>query len=501
MSMNKLQVTILIFFICSVLALPSLTNANDQYTIQDEIIYDIIIDRFNNGRQAPSEQVNIDDPYTYNGGDIKGVTLMLDTIEEHGFTAISLSPIMENAPEGYHGYWIEDFFQIEEEFGTVEDLKELVTEAHDRDLKVFIELVTNYAAKSSPLVQDESKSDWFTEVEASSIEATGWLDEVVQFDQDHPEVEKFLIDVANYWIKETDIDGYVLHASDQSSEDFLEKLTTDIKAKNDKFYFIAKSLPGENIEHLCANEAIDAIAHERLLTEMQDVFAHVDTPVSQLYETMNETACDKMLLFADDKSTARFSNVVADQGRNAVTSWTLALAYLYLTPGVPSIYQGSEVPMYGPGFPENQMLVDSISADPDLKKVYERISSARQMFPALVHGDFEQIATDQGFSLFKRTYNDEVVYFGINNDSESRFVKLTDIHEDLQVRGLFHDDTIRINDDGEFVISLNRESAEIFIIQPNTGINWMFISLVFGIMLLFIIIIIFLTVKQKRRKN
>src|SRR5690625_569873 len=98
---------------CSIILLmtslqPTTSHAEESQSIKNEIIYDILIDRFNNGRQAPSEQVDIHDPLTYNGGDIKGITLMLDTIDEHGFTTISLSPIMANVERGYHGYWIED---------------------------------------------------------------------------------------------------------------------------------------------------------------------------------------------------------------------------------------------------------------------------------------------------------------------------------------------------------------------------------------------------------
>lgn len=500
--MKKYIITLIAIFSLNVVSLPEVgeANASEGRSINDEIIYDIIIDRFNNGRQAPSEQVDINNPLTYNGGDIKGITLMLDIIEEHGFTAISLSPLMENAPEGYHGYWIEDFFQVEDEFGSIEDLQELVEEAHKREMKVFLELVTNYVAKSSPLVQDEKKSDWFTDIKATPAEATEWLNEVLQFDQTNEEVESYLFDVADYWIDEANIDGYILHGADEASASFLEKLTERIKSEHPKFYLVANSLQGDNIEALCANDNIDAIAHEALAEEINEVFAQVDTPVSQLYETSIQTDCDKMLLYADNKTMARFSNVVADEGRNAVTTWSLALAYLYLTPGTPIVYQGSEVPMYGPGYPENQLMVDSISADPDLKKVFERLSSTRSMFAPLVAGDFEQIATDEGFSLFKRTLADQTVYFGINNDSRSRYVKIDGLHEDLQLRGLFHDDTIRMNDDGEFVVGLDRESAEVFIIQPNIGINWGFIGLVSGIMLLFIISIIFLSIKQRRRE-
>src|SRR5690625_257209 len=121
-------------------------NAASTNSLQEEIIYDIFVDRFNNGNQKLSEQVDLDDPLTYHGGDIEGVTKKLDDIQAHGFTTISLSSIMENAPKGYHGYWIEDFYNIEEQFGSQEDLQELIEEAHKRDMKVIFELVTNYVA-------------------------------------------------------------------------------------------------------------------------------------------------------------------------------------------------------------------------------------------------------------------------------------------------------------------------------------------------------------------
>src|SRR5690625_2749502 len=98
-------------------------KAQSQNNLQEEIIYDILVDRFNNGNQKLSEQVDLDDPLTYHGGDIEGVIQKLDDIQAHGFTAISLSSILDNAPKGYHGYWVEDFYTIEEQFGDEEDLQ------------------------------------------------------------------------------------------------------------------------------------------------------------------------------------------------------------------------------------------------------------------------------------------------------------------------------------------------------------------------------------------
>src|SRR5699024_5558689 len=72
-------------------------NDPDVRILQEEIVYHILVDRFNNGNQAPSAQVDLDDPYAYHGGDLQGITDMLQELDSEGFTAVSLSPIMENA--------------------------------------------------------------------------------------------------------------------------------------------------------------------------------------------------------------------------------------------------------------------------------------------------------------------------------------------------------------------------------------------------------------------
>jgi len=157
--------------------------------------------------------------------------------------------------------------------------------------------------------------------------------------------------------------------------------------------------------------------------------------------------------------------------------------------------------MYGPGYPENRYLVDFSSADPDVEEVFDTLAAAREEFPALVDGDFEEYASDEGMSLFKRTLDDETVYFAINNDSESRVVKIPGIGEDLQLYGILHDDTIREDADGELLIGMERESVEVFVEQPNAGFNWGFIVFVGGVLLLFVGVVVFLSLKQRKREK
>jgi pullulanase-type alpha-1,6-glucosidase len=91
----------------------------------------------------------------YHGGDIKGITDRLDYIRGLGTTAIWMAPIFKNRPvqgtgadasAGYHGYWITDFTQVDPHFGSNAELKDLVTKAHRRGIKIYFDVVVNHTA-------------------------------------------------------------------------------------------------------------------------------------------------------------------------------------------------------------------------------------------------------------------------------------------------------------------------------------------------------------------
>lgn len=131
-------------------AWPVQAAEKEERTWQDEAIYFIMVDRFNNMDPTNDKGVNVNDPKGYFGGDLKGVTAKLDYIKEMGFTAIWLTPIFENMPGGYHGYWIKDFYRVDPHFGTLDDLKTLVKEAHKRHMKVILDFVANHVGYDHP---------------------------------------------------------------------------------------------------------------------------------------------------------------------------------------------------------------------------------------------------------------------------------------------------------------------------------------------------------------
>ena len=132
---------------------------------EDEIIYFVLPDRFENG-DASNDTGGIAggptdhgfDPARkgfYQGGDLAGLMQRLDYIEALGATAIWLGPIYRNKPvqgapggesAGYHGYWVTDFLDVDPHFGTKDDLKALVAAAHARGMKVYLDIITNHTA-------------------------------------------------------------------------------------------------------------------------------------------------------------------------------------------------------------------------------------------------------------------------------------------------------------------------------------------------------------------
>jgi glycosidase len=132
---------------------------------QDEVIYFLLPDRFENGDAANDTGGIVGDRLAhgfdptakgfFHGGDLKGLTARLDYIQGMGATAIWLAPIFKNKPvqgdkgqesAGYHGYWVTDFTTVDPHFGTEAEFKAFVDAAHKRGMKVYMDIITNHSA-------------------------------------------------------------------------------------------------------------------------------------------------------------------------------------------------------------------------------------------------------------------------------------------------------------------------------------------------------------------
>jgi glycosidase len=133
--------------------------------LEDEIIYFVLPDRFENGDPKNDRGGLKGGPFDhgfdpthkgfYHGGDLKGLTAKLDYIQGMGVTAIWFAPVFKNKPvqglpgqesSGYHGYWVTDFIQVDPHFGTNAEFKAFVDAAHARGMKVYMDIIINHTA-------------------------------------------------------------------------------------------------------------------------------------------------------------------------------------------------------------------------------------------------------------------------------------------------------------------------------------------------------------------
>jgi len=132
---------------------------------EDEVIYFVLPDRFENGDRTNDKgglsgdrMVTGFDPSHkgfYHGGDLAGLVQRLDYIQGMGATAIWFAPIFRNKPvqggpgeesAGYHGYWVTDFTSVDPHFGSDAEFKAFVDAAHARGMKVYMDIITNHSA-------------------------------------------------------------------------------------------------------------------------------------------------------------------------------------------------------------------------------------------------------------------------------------------------------------------------------------------------------------------
>jgi glycosidase len=132
---------------------------------EDEVIYFVLPDRFENGDPSNDTgglkgskfQTGFDPTHKgfYHGGDLKGLIMRLDYVQSMGVTAIWLAPVFKNKPvqggpgqesAGYHGYWVTDFTAVDPHFGSNADFKAFVDAAHARGMKVYMDIITNHTA-------------------------------------------------------------------------------------------------------------------------------------------------------------------------------------------------------------------------------------------------------------------------------------------------------------------------------------------------------------------
>ncbi|KGX92653.1 alpha-amlyase [Pontibacillus halophilus JSM 076056 = DSM 19796] len=473
----------------------------------DEEIYFIMVDRFQNGDQSNDYNVDLSDPRAYHGGDIQGIIDKLDVIEDMGFTSIWLTPIMANEEKGYHGYWIEDFMEVDEHFGTMEDVKRLVREAHDRDMKVIFDFVVNHTGYKHPWLNDSTKQDWFHEEspiigESQEQLENGWLAGLPDLNQEHPKVRQYLFNAAEFWITETGVDGFRLDTVKHVPKTFWEEFSDHVTSIDPDFFLLGE-VWSENPNYIAEYESIgiDSFVDYPFYEAATTAFQTEGNSLKELYTVWerNKAFFEQPHLlgnFLDNHDNKRFTRLALLNEENPVNRWKMALTYMYGAPGIPIVYQGSEYAMDGGEDPDNRRMMNFKVGEEEVKQHIEQLSAIRKEFTALTEGDFERVVDEGAFAVFKRTHGNESVYIAVNNSEETKTATLNDVPEGSQLRGLIYDSIAR-STDGAHKIALDRSTADLYVVEEDKGINWLVVIPVVGVMGSFIAFVIYVTRKNR----
>ncbi len=155
-----------------------------------DVLYMLMPDRFAQSEDHPTQIDGLNDyvenraePSLRHGGDLEGIRQHLDYFNDLGVTALWFTPVLENnSPDSYggkvstyHGYATTDYYRVDPRFGTNDDYRRLIDDAHQHGLKVVMDMIFNHSGFEHPWVSDMPSKDWFNNPE--------WLDPANQTEE------------------------------------------------------------------------------------------------------------------------------------------------------------------------------------------------------------------------------------------------------------------------------------------------------------------------------
>jgi len=474
---------------------------------QDDMIYFIMTDRCNDGDESNNIDVNKNDPTAYHGGDFQGIIDKLDYIKGLGFTTIWITPVVKNQPGGYHGYWAVDFYKTSENLGSIEKLKELVQKAHLKGLKVIVDLVVNHTGILDSWVTDPNYKDWFHDKVIISnynnpqeVE-NGWLSGLPDLKQENPEVKKYLIDMAKWWINEVGLDGYRLDTMKHVSKTFWDEFVQEIKKDYPDFYFIGEVYSGD-VSYVSdyQDTGVDGLMDFPAYYALTDVFKN-GSPEMRLEDVINKTANykNRYLLgtFIDNHDVPRFVNNI-DQFKNEKLEQALVFMMTYT--GIPVMYYGTEIGLDGGADPDNRrdMEWDSKSLISDYVK---KLTSIRKSNDALTRGDIEVLQTDIDVLSYSRKFGDNIIItvFNMLDSKNNVNIKIPGIENGANglLIDLLDSKNIKVKS-GAASFKMLPSGVNVFSYKED-GMNYLIIIIPAAVVLLSAIVVLFLL--NARRKK
>ena len=415
-------------------------------------------------------------------GDIKGVTQKLDYLQELGIKGIWLMPVTKST--SYHGYDTEDYYLIDEDYGDIDDLKELIDEAHKRDIKVIMDLVLNHTSTEHPWfkeasqdknsqyrdyyiwTEDMSKIDEISDMDTKRWAKNGDKNELYNaifwegmpdLNMDNPKVIQETKDIAKYYL-ELGIDGFRLDAVKWIYEDkekniaFWQQFHDYVKSVNENAVLVGEvwDKPAAITDYA---EPLDSFFEFEIGKVIMDgIQNRLIASIPEKFNSWNDNYLSKNENFV-------ISNFLSNHDQSRVmnrlreTDKAKMAAAIYLTlPGTPYIYYGEEIGMRGSKPDEkirepfiwsstdkslntswieitndiNSVALDVQKDDKDsIYNFYKDIIKVKNENEALKYGKVNAIDVgNRAVLVMERTYNKDRALVIINSSSKEENITL-----------------------------------------------------------------------------
>lgn len=502
---------------------------NSHWTWYDGIIYSLMIDRFNDGDKSlnkPVEHDSLMDKANYMGGDLQGVINKINDgyFDSLGVNIIWISPVYDNpnqaykeypAPHryysGYHGYWPIHHLHVEEKFGTMDKVKELVKTAHDKNIKVLLDFVSNHVHELHPFYKNHP--EYFGTLELpdgrlnlrywDEYRLTTWFEPYLpSFDYlNSQEAIDVMTDNAVWWLQTTGADGFRHDAVKHVPNRFWRELTRKIKEKiavpQQKYVYQIGETFGDYdlVSSYVNNGQLSSQFNFELYNTAQAAFIdpefsfdELDAEIrrtSEVYGTihymgniMDSHDKNRFMAYTDgDLELSQWSAI--EEGWNnppkvddpmSYDKMELYMAYMNSIPGLPVIYYGSEFGMTGASDPDNRRMM---RFDEELDK-YEKetlsdvrkIVNLRKKYPALRYGDYYKIAADENVFAYVRSYMNNRILVVMNKSDVPQDIEinLPELYSAVKLKNLTTKETLELND-SKTTLTMDGISWKMFEIQ------------------------------------
>lgn len=337
--------------------------------VNNTVWYQIFPDRFCNGtpdRTDPDivswQTGKVTNKEKY-GGDLEGIRKKLPYLQELGITGIYLNPIME--AETNHNYDTTDYTKIDPSFGDDGIMRRLVSEAHERGIRIMVDAVFNHCGrKFAPWLDVQEKrrestyADWFMVQDWSGIRKTGdtrdgrfysfaFADWMPKLNTNNEEVIQYFCRVCEDWIRKYDIDGIRFDVGNEVSHRFLKRMREHLKKIKPDIYLLGEIW--HDASQWLAGDEYDSVMNYPLMSGIHDFFLdqtmgkeEFEYMVNRCYTMYMQQNNNVLFNLLDSHDTERLMNRFHDLDR-----FYQQLAVLFTLPGSPCIYYGTEIAMEG----------------------------------------------------------------------------------------------------------------------------------------------------------